>query len=172
MALPLPGPHFMMNFLAAAAVAHALGVAPEAMAAAVAGVHPGQAPKPGAPPRAGRRAHRRLLQLEPRGPRRRASPPCPWREASAGWPCSATCSSSGPEAARDPRASAAARYAEQLELLATVGPLGREIAEGACRAGLPEGAVHLFDDAAAAAAAAARPRASPATPCSSRPRAA
>jgi UDP-N-acetylmuramoyl-tripeptide--D-alanyl-D-alanine ligase len=31
-ALPLAGPHFVLNFLAAAAAAHALGIAPEAMA--------------------------------------------------------------------------------------------------------------------------------------------
>jgi UDP-N-acetylmuramoyl-tripeptide--D-alanyl-D-alanine ligase len=43
-------------------------------------------------------------------------------------------------------------HASRIELLATVGPLGREIAEGATRAGLPLGAVHLFEDAAAAAA--------------------
>jgi UDP-N-acetylmuramoyl-tripeptide--D-alanyl-D-alanine ligase len=33
-ALPLPGPHFLMNFLAAAAAAHRLGIAPEAIAEA------------------------------------------------------------------------------------------------------------------------------------------
>ena len=36
MALPLPGPHFLTNFLAAAAVAHHLGVAPDAIAEAAA----------------------------------------------------------------------------------------------------------------------------------------
>jgi UDP-N-acetylmuramoyl-tripeptide--D-alanyl-D-alanine ligase len=33
-ALPLPGPHFLLNFLAAAAAAHRLGIAPEAIAEA------------------------------------------------------------------------------------------------------------------------------------------
>src|SRR5206468_4298123 len=33
-ALPLPGPHFVTNFLAAAAVAHVQGIAPEVMAEA------------------------------------------------------------------------------------------------------------------------------------------
>src|SRR5262245_38814142 len=39
-ALPLAGPHFVQNFLAAAAAAHALGVAPEAMAEAATGIAP------------------------------------------------------------------------------------------------------------------------------------
>ena len=58
----------------------------------------------------------------------------------------------GPEAARI-HAERGERYAGKLERLFTVGPLGREIARGACRAGLPEGAVRTFDDAASAAAA-------------------
>ena len=38
-ALPLPGPHFVTNFLAAAAAAHALGISSEAMAAAATHLH-------------------------------------------------------------------------------------------------------------------------------------
>jgi UDP-N-acetylmuramoyl-tripeptide--D-alanyl-D-alanine ligase len=39
-ALPLAGPHFVTSFLAAAAAAHVLGIAPEAMAGAAAGFRP------------------------------------------------------------------------------------------------------------------------------------
>ena len=39
-ALPLAGPHFVENFLAAAAAAHVLGVAPETMAEVAAGITP------------------------------------------------------------------------------------------------------------------------------------
>ncbi len=39
-ALPLAGPHFVLNFLAAAAAAHALGIAPEAMAEATTHIAP------------------------------------------------------------------------------------------------------------------------------------
>src|SRR6185295_1499852 len=41
-ALPLPGTHSMMNFLAAAAVAHALGVAPESLAELAVHFSPGK----------------------------------------------------------------------------------------------------------------------------------
>ena len=37
-ALPLPGPHFLLNFLAAAAAAHQVGIAPEEIARAATGV--------------------------------------------------------------------------------------------------------------------------------------
>jgi UDP-N-acetylmuramoyl-tripeptide--D-alanyl-D-alanine ligase len=39
-ALPLPGPHFVTSFLAAAAAAHLLGIAPEAMAEAATSLRP------------------------------------------------------------------------------------------------------------------------------------
>jgi UDP-N-acetylmuramoyl-tripeptide--D-alanyl-D-alanine ligase len=39
-ALPLAGPHFVQNFLAAAAAAHALGIDPQAMAEAATGIAP------------------------------------------------------------------------------------------------------------------------------------
>jgi UDP-N-acetylmuramoyl-tripeptide--D-alanyl-D-alanine ligase len=42
-------------------------------------------------------------------------------------------------------------YASKVDLLVAVGPLGRELAGGATRAGLPLGALHLFPTAAEAA---------------------
>lgn len=150
-ALPLPGSHFMMNFLAAAAVAHALGVAPETMAEAAASFTPGQH----------RSQVRRLGQnvillddcynsspealdaavavLSMAGGERRVAVLGDMLEL-------------GPEAVRIHRERGAG-FRGKLERLFAVGPLGREIAEGACRAGLPTGAVELFEDAAAAAAA-------------------
>ena len=150
-ALPLPGPHSMMNFLAAAAVAHDLGVAPEAMAEAVVHFSPGQ-----------HRSHvRRLGQnvvliddcynsspealdaavaaLTTAGAERRVAVLGDMLEL-------------GPEAARI-HGERGEAYRGKLERLFSVGPLGREIARGACRAGLPAGAVRHFDDAAAAALA-------------------
>jgi UDP-N-acetylmuramoyl-tripeptide--D-alanyl-D-alanine ligase len=150
-ALPLPGTHSLMNFLAAAAAAHALGIAPETMAAQAAEFSPGKH----------RSQVRRLAQdvvliddcynsspealdaavaaLSLAGAKRRVAVLGDMLEL-------------GPEAARI-HAERGERYAGKLERLFTVGPLGREIARGACRAGLPEGAVRTFDDAAAAAAA-------------------
>ncbi|HEY6549056.1 MAG TPA: UDP-N-acetylmuramoyl-tripeptide--D-alanyl-D-alanine ligase, partial [Vicinamibacteria bacterium] len=149
-ALPLPGPHFMLNFLAAAAVGHALGVAPAAMAEAVAGFTPGKHRSQvkrlvgnvvliddcyNSSPEALDAA---LLALSLAGGERRVAVLGDMLEL-------------GPAAAEIHRRRGQ-EHASRIELLATVGPLGREIAEGATRAGLPLGAVHLFEDAAAAAA--------------------
>jgi UDP-N-acetylmuramoyl-tripeptide--D-alanyl-D-alanine ligase len=150
-ALPLPGPHFMMNFLAAAGVAHVLGIEPAAMADAVATFSPGRH----------RSQVRRLgqgvvllddcynsspealdaavLALSMAGGERRVAVLGDMLEL-------------GPQAAAIHEERGVA-HAGRLELLAAVGPLGQKIAEGACRAGLPTGAVHLFADAEAAAAA-------------------
>ena len=163
MALPLPGPHFMTNFLAAAAVGHTLGVSAEGMASAVASFTPG-------PHRSQVRRLRgkvvliddcynsspealdaAVAALSLAGGERRVAVLGDMLEL-------------GPEAEQDPpRARRSLR--RKVELLAAVGRLGREIAEGACRAGLPTGAVHLFEDAAAAAAALPA-SSSPATRCS------
>ena len=150
-ALPLPGPHSMMNFLAAAGVAHALGVTPETMAEAVVDFFPGKH----------RSQVRRLgqnvvliddcynsspealdaavLALSMAGGERRVAVLGDMLEL-------------GPEAARI-HGERGEAYSGKLERLFSVGPLGREIARGACRAGLPTGAVRHFDDAAAAALA-------------------
>jgi UDP-N-acetylmuramoyl-tripeptide--D-alanyl-D-alanine ligase len=48
------------------------------------------------------------------------------------------------------------KLAARVELLAGVGPLARHFLEGAREAGLPETALHAFDDSAAAAEAAPR----------------
>jgi UDP-N-acetylmuramoyl-tripeptide--D-alanyl-D-alanine ligase len=149
-ALPLPGPHFMMNFLAAAAVGHALGMAPGAMAEAVAsftpGTHRSQVRKLGgnvvlfddcynSSPEALDAA---VFALSMAGCERRVAVLGDMLEL-------------GPSSAEIHRNRGQA-YAGKVELLAAVGPMGRELAEGATRAGLPLGAVHLFADAAEAAA--------------------
>jgi UDP-N-acetylmuramoyl-tripeptide--D-alanyl-D-alanine ligase len=150
-ALPLPGPHFMTNFLAAAAAGHTLGLSAEGMASAVASFNPG-------PHRSQVRRLRgnvvliddcynsspealdaAVAALSLAGAERRVAVLGDMLEL-------------GPEAERIHR-ERGALYVGKLELLLAVGRLGREIAEGACRAGLPTGAVHLFEDAAAAAAA-------------------
>lgn len=150
-ALPLPGPHFMMNFLAAAAAAHALGVAPEAMAEAAVHFSPGKH----------RSQVRRLGQnvvliddcynsspealdaavaaLSMAGAARRVAVLGDMLEL-------------GPEAARLHR-ERGLDYGGKVDRLFSVGPLAREIGEGARHAGLPATAVRHFDDAAAAAAA-------------------
>jgi UDP-N-acetylmuramoyl-tripeptide--D-alanyl-D-alanine ligase len=151
-ALPLAGPHFVSNFLAAAAAAHRLGVEPEEMAQAAAEMRPaarrGQVLGLGggvtllddsynsnpvavdaavtalslAPP--GRRVAvlGDMLELGPRGP--------------------------------DLHRETGGRIASRLDVLAGVGPLARGFLEGAIAAGMDPAAVHAFSDAAAAAAAA------------------
>ena len=150
-ALPLPGPHSMMNFLAAAAAAHALGVAPEAMAEAVAHFSPG--PHRSQVRRLGQNVvliddcynsspealDAAVAALTTAGAERRVAVLGDMLEL-------------GPEAARI-HAERGEAYRGKLERLFSVGALGREIAKGACRAGLPAGAVRHFDDAAAAALA-------------------
>ena len=150
-ALPLPGPHFMTNFLAAAAVGHALGLSPQSMASAVASFTPG-------PHRSQVRRLRgnvvliddcynsspealdaAIAALSLAGGKRRVAVLGDMLEL-------------GPQGERIHRERGAS-YAGKLELLLTVGRLGREIAEGARGAGLPTWAVHPFEDAAAAAAA-------------------
>jgi UDP-N-acetylmuramoyl-tripeptide--D-alanyl-D-alanine ligase len=150
-ALPLPGAHFMTDFLAAAAVGQALGLSPAAMAEAVAAFTPG-------PHRSRVRRLRggvvllddcynsspealdaAILALSLTGGERRVAVLGDMLELGPG----------APEIHRERGRS----YAGRLEILVAVGPLGREIAEGACRAGLSTGAVHLFKDAEAAAVA-------------------
>ena len=93
-ALPLAGPHFVTNFLAAAAAAHVLGVLARGDGGGRDLAPPRPPPRRGAPARRGGDAPRRLLQLLARGPRGRGGRPRASPRAGGGWPSSATCSSS------------------------------------------------------------------------------
>jgi UDP-N-acetylmuramoyl-tripeptide--D-alanyl-D-alanine ligase len=150
-ALPLAGPHFTENFLAAAAAAHVLGVAPEAMAEAATSLRPAR--------------HRGEV-----------------RRLGEGVTLLDDCYNSSPEAleaavvalALLPGRRRVAVLGDMLELGAAagplhreggralggrvdavvgVGPLAREIVEGAREAGLPVGSLHHFETSAAVAAA-------------------
>jgi UDP-N-acetylmuramoyl-tripeptide--D-alanyl-D-alanine ligase len=152
-ALPLAGPHFAMDFLAAAAAAHALGVAPEAMAEAA--THMKAAPHRGQVRRlkggvtllddcynsnpAGLDAALVALRMTPG--RRRVAFLGDMLELGP----------RGPDLHRE----AGERLAGHVDLLAGVGSLARHLIEGARRGGLAEEALHAFADSAAAAAAAA-----------------
>ena len=149
-ALPLAGPHFVMDFLAAAAVAHAQGVSPEAIATL------------GTTLRAARHRGdlRRLEQgltliddcynsspdaldaalvaLSLAGPRRRVAILGDMLELGP----------AGPELHR----AAGARAARSADLLVAVGSLAQGFLEGARGAGMPESALRSFPDAAAATA--------------------
>jgi UDP-N-acetylmuramoyl-tripeptide--D-alanyl-D-alanine ligase len=150
-ALPLAGAHFVTSFLAAAAAAHVLGVAPEAMAEAAAGFRP--APHRGEVRRLGEgvvllddcynsspealEAAVVALALAP-GQRRVAvlgdmlelGPTGPMLHHAAGH-----------------------SLAGRVDVVVSVGPLAREILEGARRAGIPAASLHHFATAAEAAAA-------------------
>jgi UDP-N-acetylmuramoyl-tripeptide--D-alanyl-D-alanine ligase len=151
-ALPLPGPHFLMNFLAAAAVAHHLGIGIATIAETAttlkAASHRGEVvsldqgitllddcynSNPTAVLAAvtalGLAARGRrvaflgdMLELGPTGP--------------------------------DLHRQTGEKVGSRLDLLAAVGPLAGSFLEGARRAGLPPEALVAFPDAAAAAAAA------------------
>jgi UDP-N-acetylmuramoyl-tripeptide--D-alanyl-D-alanine ligase len=150
-ALPLPGFHFVMNFLAAAAVAHALRVEPQAMAAAathlLAAPHRGEIHRLGggitllddsynSNPAALEAAS---LALQSAGGRRRVFILGDMLELGP----------RGPELHRE----AGERLVERTEVLAAVGPLAVHFLEGAKRAGMATSALHAFPDAGAAAAA-------------------
>jgi UDP-N-acetylmuramoyl-tripeptide--D-alanyl-D-alanine ligase len=149
-ALPLAGPHFVMDFLAAAAVAHALGVSLEAIATL------------GTTLRAARHRGdvRRLEQgltliddcynsspdaldaalaaLSLAGPRRRVAILGDMLELGP----------TGPELHR----AAGARAARSADLLVAVGSLAQGFLEGARGVGMAESALRSFKDAAAATA--------------------
>ncbi len=150
-ALPLAGPHFVEDFLAAAAAAHVLGVTPEAMADAAAGLTPGRH----------RGEVRRLdqgvtliddsynsspealeaavvaLTLAPG--RRRVAVLGDMLELG--------------EAALDLHRGSGRTLAGRVDAVVGVGPLSKETVAGAREAGLPEEALAHFDDATAAVAA-------------------
>ena len=150
-ALPLAGPHFVMDFLAAAAVAHALGVSLEAIATAATTLravrHRGDVRRleqgvtliddcynssPDALDAA-------LVALSLAGPRRRVAVLGDMLELGP----------RGPELHR----AAGEHAARSADLLVAVGPLAQGFLEGARRGGLPESALVSFEDAAAAQAA-------------------
>jgi UDP-N-acetylmuramoyl-tripeptide--D-alanyl-D-alanine ligase len=150
-ALPLPGPHFLMNFLAAAAAAQRLGIAPEAIAEAA--THIKAAKSRGEVTRLARGvtllddsynsnpfavdAAVVALGMAARG--RRVVFLGDMLELGP----------SGPDLHRE----TGGKLKDKADVAVGVGPLGRLIAEGARAAGVAE--VHEFPDSTAAGAAAA-----------------
>jgi UDP-N-acetylmuramoyl-tripeptide--D-alanyl-D-alanine ligase len=149
-ALPLAGPHFLMDFLAAAAVAHAEGVSPEAIATVATTLravrHRGDVRRlaqgltliddcynssPDALDAA-------LVALSLAGPRRRVAILGDMLEL-------------GPAGLALHRA-AGKRVAETADLLLAVGTLAPGFLEGARSAGMTDASLRSFPDAAAAAA--------------------
>jgi UDP-N-acetylmuramoyl-tripeptide--D-alanyl-D-alanine ligase len=152
-ALPLPGPHFAFNFLAAAAAAHALGVPAERIAESATRL----------------RAARRRGELRRLGQgvnllddSYNSSPAAleaavvalglvPGLRRLAVVGDMLELGPSGPELHRE----AGRALAGRVDLVAAIGPLSKQIVEGALEAGLPQKALVHFDDTAAATAAVA-----------------
>jgi UDP-N-acetylmuramoyl-tripeptide--D-alanyl-D-alanine ligase len=151
-ALPLAGPHHVMNFMAAAAVAHRLGITPEAIAIAAAGIEPplhrGQVLRCGesvtivddsynASPDAvaaamttlGLAAGRRVLFL---------GDMLELGDASAGL-----------------HREVGEKLAGRVDAVVGVGPMAKHVVEAARASGMDESALHHFADSETAAAAAA-----------------
>jgi UDP-N-acetylmuramoyl-tripeptide--D-alanyl-D-alanine ligase len=150
-ALPLAGPHFVMDFLAAAAVAHALGVTPEAIASAATSLravrHRGEVRRLeegvtliddcyNSSPDALEAALQALALF---GPRRRVAVLGDMLELGP----------AGEELHRE----AGERAAGRAEVVVAVGSRARELLAGARAAGLEAAALHAFADAEAARAA-------------------
>jgi UDP-N-acetylmuramoyl-tripeptide--D-alanyl-D-alanine ligase len=150
-ALPLAGPHFVENFLAAAATAHVLGVDAEDMAGAASGItaapHRGEVVRLGhdvvllddsynSSPEALEAA---VVALTLAPGRRRVAVVGDMLELGE----------AGPGLHRE----SGRRLAERVDAVVGVGPLAREIVAGAREGGLAAEALAHFDDAAAAAAA-------------------
>jgi UDP-N-acetylmuramoyl-tripeptide--D-alanyl-D-alanine ligase len=152
-ALPLAGPHFAMNFLAAAAAAHVLGVTPEAIADAANQLRP--APHRGELRRLGEGVivlddcynsspvalEAALVALGLVPGLRRIAVVGDMLELGA----------SGPRLHRE----AGRALAGRVDVLAGIGPLTRELVEGAREAGLAGSALVHFEDATSASAAVA-----------------
>lgn len=151
-ALPLPGAHFLMNFLAAAAAAHVLGVTPEAMAEAA--THMAAAPHRGQV----RRLRDGVTLLDdcynsnPEGLAAAvlALGLAPGRRRVAFVGDMLELGPRGPEMHRE----AGERLGGRVDVLVAVGSLARELLEGGKRGGLGEASLHAFADSAAAALAA------------------
>ncbi len=152
-ALPLAGPHFVTDFLAAAAVARLLGVEPEAVAEAALGLRP--APHRGEV----RRLGEKVVLLDDCY---NSSPEAleaavvalgllPGRRRVAILGDMLELGPSAPQLHRERGHALGGR----AQVVVGVGPLAREIVEGARQAGLPADAQHHFDSAGEAAVAAA-----------------
>jgi UDP-N-acetylmuramoyl-tripeptide--D-alanyl-D-alanine ligase len=150
-ALPLSGPHFVSNFLAAAAVAHVQGIPPEAMAEAAtrltAARHRGEVRRLGqgitliddcynSSPDALAAA---VVTLGMASARRRVAVLGDMLELGP----------TGPALHREQGAA----LAGEVDVVVGVGPLARQLLDGARSAGLPSSHLHHFADSAAAAAA-------------------
>lgn len=152
-ALPLAGPHFVQNFMAAAAAAHVLGVPPDDIAAAAERLKPAR--------------HRgELLRLGESvlvlDDCYNSSPTAleaavvaltlvPGLRRIAVVGDMLELGPSGPELHRE----AGRALAGRVDVVVGIGPLAREIVEGARQAGLPAARLSHFDDAAGATAAVA-----------------
>jgi UDP-N-acetylmuramoyl-tripeptide--D-alanyl-D-alanine ligase len=151
-ALPLPGPHFVSNFLAAAAAAHHLGIAPERIVEAA--THMTAAKSRGQVTRLGQG----VTVLDDS-----------YNSNPAAVDAAATALTMAAEGRRlaflgdmlelgptgpDLHRETGAKLAGRMDVVVGVGALGRLFAEGAKGAGVGE--THVFDDSAAAAAEAAR----------------
>jgi UDP-N-acetylmuramoyl-tripeptide--D-alanyl-D-alanine ligase len=153
-ALPLPGPHFVSNFMAAAAAAHHLGVSPEAIAEAA--THMKAAKSRGQVTVLGGRVtllddsynsnpaavDAAVTALGMSAPGRRVVFLGDMLELGP----------RGPELHRE----AGRLLAGRADLVVGVGALGRHFVDGAREAGVPADALHEFGDSAAAAAEATR----------------
>jgi UDP-N-acetylmuramoyl-tripeptide--D-alanyl-D-alanine ligase len=150
-ALPLPGPHYLSNFLAAAAAAHHLGLSAEEIAAAAVEMRPashrGQVLRLGANvtvlddcynsnPAAVEAA---VAALDMSAPGRRVAVLGDMLELGP----------TGPDLHRE----AGRKVAPRLQAMVGVGALAPHFLEGAREAGLPADALTAFPDSAAAAAA-------------------
>jgi UDP-N-acetylmuramoyl-tripeptide--D-alanyl-D-alanine ligase len=150
-ALPLAGPHFVTSFLAAAAAAHVLGVPPEAMAGAATSLRP--APHRGEVRRLGEEVvllddcynsspealEAAVVALGLSPGRRRVAVLGDMLELGP----------TGPILHRERGRSLAGR----VDAVVGVGPLAKEIVEGAREAGIPGGSLHHFATAADTVAA-------------------
>ncbi len=150
-ALPLPGPHFLLNFLAAAAAAHRVGIAPERIAEAATEIKAAKSRGQVV------RLNRGVTLLDDSY----NSNPFAVDAAVTALGMAAKgrrvvflgdmleLGPTGPDLHRETGAKTAGR----ADVVVGVGSLGRLIAEGAREAGVKE--THGFDDSTAAAAAAA-----------------
>jgi UDP-N-acetylmuramoyl-tripeptide--D-alanyl-D-alanine ligase len=148
-ALPLAGPHFVENFLAAAATAHVLGVGAPAMAEAAAGLGPGRH----------RGEVRRLGEAVTLIDDSYNSSPealeaavvaltlAPGRRRVAVLGDMLELGETAPDLHRESGRALVGR----VDVVVGVGPLSKEIVDGAREEGLPEKALAHFDDAGAAA---------------------
>jgi UDP-N-acetylmuramoyl-tripeptide--D-alanyl-D-alanine ligase len=149
-ALPLPGPHFLLNFLAAAAAAHRLGIAPEAIAEAATHIKAAKS----------RGEVTRLAGGVTLLDDSYNSNPFAVDAAVVALGMSAQgrrvvflgdmleLGRSGPDLHRE----TGSKLRDRADVVVGVGPLGRLISEGARAAGIAE--VHEFEDSTAAGAAA------------------